>query len=82
MKKVTVLLTCIAAVFFVMNSCKKSNINGFPSGDGLVLGSYIQLDSVINASLDFSNPAATVSIKVGGYKGQPVSSINIYVATG
>ncbi len=82
MKKIIVLLTFITAVFFVMNSCKKNNINGFPSADGLILGSYIQLDSVINSSLDFSNPAATVSIKVGGYKGKPVSSINIYVATG
>lgn len=82
MKKITLLLLGLACAFFVINSCKKSDVNGFGNAKGLILGSYIQLDSIINTSLNFSDPTATVSMKVGAVKGSPVASINIYVATG
>ena len=82
MKKITLIIIGLSFAFFAIHSCKKSDINGFGSGDGLVLGSYVQLDSLINTSLNFSQPTATVSMKLGATVGSPIASINIYVATG
>lgn len=80
MKKLILLFIGFALAIFAINSCRKSNINGFGNANGLIEGSYLTLDSVITENLDFSNPSATVSIKVGSY-GDPVASINIYAAT-
>jgi hypothetical protein len=79
MKKITLIFLGIAIVLLGAYSCKKGNIYG--DSKTLLSGSYITLDSVINEQLDFSNPTATVSIKVGS-KGDPVASVNIFVATG
>jgi hypothetical protein len=79
MKKITLIFLGIVLVLLGANSCKKVAING--DSKTLVSGSYITLDSIISESLDFSNQAATVSIKVGS-KGSPVASVNIFVATG
>jgi hypothetical protein len=79
MKKIIIISFSVTLALFLVNSCKKGNIYGDKST--LVLGSYITLDSVINENLDFSNPSATVSIKIGS-KGDPVASVNIYAATG
>lgn len=69
----------IALLLTGMYSCKKSPING--DNKDLVLGSYLTLTKNINGNLDFSKPTATVSIQVGS-KGAPVTSVNVYVATG
>lgn len=79
MKKIISILSGIALLVFGMYSCKKDNINGEASQ--LVEGSYITLEKVNNANLNFSDPAATVSIDVKEF-GSPVASINIYLATG
>ena len=68
-------------VLLALQSCKKSYTNGYPDGKGLVLGSYIYYDSIINENLDFSNAAATVSMTVSS-KGDPVATVKIFVATG
>jgi hypothetical protein len=82
MRKIILLFACFVVALFLINSCKKSDINGYSEGKGLIPGEYITLDSVINESLDFSNPSATVSIKVTKKGILTVKSINIYVATG
>lgn len=79
MKKFIITSMGLALFFVLIHSCKKDNITGDKSN--LILGSYITLDSTINQNLDFSNGAATVSIKVHS-KGSPVATVNIYVATG
>ena len=79
MKRIISILSGIALLVFGMYSCKKDNING--DAKQLVEGSYITLEKVNNANLNFSDPAATVSIDVKEY-GSPVASINIYLATG
>src|SRR5580698_1592298 len=79
MKKIILSFLGFGLLLLGVNSCKKSFVNG--DAKILVEGSYITLDSIINESLDFSNQAATVSIKVGS-KGSPVASVNIFVATG
>ncbi len=79
MKKIISIIAGIALIAFGLNSCKKDNINGDAST--LVLGSYITLEKVNNTNLNFSDPAATVSIDVAEY-GAPVASVNIYLATG
>lgn len=63
----------------VLYSCKKGQISG--DSANLIEGSYLTLTKNINGNLDFSNPAATVSIQVGS-KGVAVASVNIYAATG
>lgn len=80
MKKIIISSLFIGLVFLTLHSCKK----GFISGDAssLVLGSYITLDSTINASLNISSPTSAVSISIKGFVGSPVASINIYAATG
>jgi hypothetical protein len=79
MKKIIIPFLGIGLACIVIHACSKKTINGDASN--LVEGSYITLDSSINQNLDFSNSAATVSIKVGS-KGSPVASVNIYAATG
>jgi len=81
MRKITLLIISAGIALFAIHSCKKSDINGNPSGKGLVLGSYLVLDSAINENLNFSDPSATVSIKVGS-KGSPIATVKIFVATG
>jgi len=63
----------------ILYSCKKGQISG--DSANLIEGSYLTLTKNINGNLDFSNPAATVSIQVGS-KGLPIQSVNIYAATG
>ena len=72
MKRIISILSGIALLVFGMYSCKKDNING--DAKQLVEGSYITLEKVNNANLNFSDPAATVSIDVKEY-GSPVASI-------
>jgi hypothetical protein len=79
MKRIISILSGIALLVFGMYSCKKSNING--DSKDLILGSYITLEKVTNENLNFSDPAATVSIDVKEF-GSPVASVNIYLATG
>ena len=79
MKKIIITSLSVLFALFLINSCRKSNING--DAKYLILGSYITLDSIINENLDFSNQSATVSIMVGS-KGSPVASVNVYLATG
>ncbi|HXB43107.1 MAG TPA: hypothetical protein VNV85_03585 [Puia sp.] len=79
MKKIIITISTVLFAFCLIGSCKKSHISG--DAKDLILGSYITLDSVINENLDFSDPTATVSIKVGS-KGSPVASVNIFIATG
>ena len=82
MKKITLLFIGLALLFFAVNSCKKSDINGFPSGKGLIEGSYLTLTSAGNDTLDWNNfTAGTVSLTVGSY-GEPVASVNVYVVLG
>jgi hypothetical protein len=63
-----------------MYSCRKKDISG--DYNKLILGSYITLDSTINANLDVANAASAVSIKVAKTVGVPVASVNVYAATG
>ena len=79
MKKFISILSGLALIGFGLNSCKKDNINGDYAD--LPIGSYITLEKVNNTNLNFSDPAATVSIDVAEY-GSPVASVNIYLATG
>src|ERR1022692_994148 len=79
MKKIIITSLSVLFALFLINSCRKSNING--DAKYLILGSYITLDSIINENLDFSNQSATVSIMVGS-KSSPVASVNVYLATG
>ena len=69
------------AIFFTagLYSCKKDVING--DAKDLIQGSYLTLKRKINTNLDFSVPTATVS-EVVGYYGDPVASVNVYLATG
>ena len=81
MKKIITAFLCIGLAFLLLHSCKKAGyING--TANNLVLGSYITLDSTVNASLNIASPTSAVSIIVKGYVGSPVASINIYAATG
>lgn len=79
MKKFAITSLGIGLMCLLFQTCTKKPVSGDFSS--LVEGSYITLDSTINSSLDFSNPAATVSIKVGS-KGSTVASVNIFLATG
>jgi len=79
MKKIIITTLSVVFALFLINSCRKSNING--DAKDLTLGSYITLDSIINENLNFSDPTASVSIIVGS-KGAAVASINIFIATG
>src|SRR5690242_14106462 len=77
MKKIIISPILVAVICLLGASCMKKDING--DSKNLISGSYITLDSVISENLDFSNPTAAVSIKVGS-KGSPVASVDIYVA--
>jgi len=77
MKKIIISPILVAVICLLGTSCMKKDING--DSKNLISGSYITLDSVISENLDFSNPTATVAIKVGS-KGSPVASVDIYVA--
>ncbi|MBS1607673.1 MAG: hypothetical protein JSS70_02620, partial [Bacteroidetes bacterium] len=79
MKNIFKILSGAILMLAAFSSCKKGNING--DAKQLIEGSYITLEKTNNTNLDFSNPAATVSIDVKEY-GSPVASVNIYVATG
>jgi hypothetical protein len=79
MKKLTIAFIGFALLMVMAISCKKAAIQGDPNN--FSTGSYLVLDSNINTNLDFSNPAATVSIKVSK-NGSDIASINVYVATG
>lgn len=79
MKKLIITLSSIALVLFGVYSCKKDNING--DKNNLIGGSILTLTKNINGNLDFSKPTATVSIQVGS-KGEAVTSVNVYLATG
>ncbi|WP_153798574.1 hypothetical protein [Foetidibacter luteolus] len=81
MKKLFNILLAGAAIIMLagLQSCKKDSINA--QYEDLLVGSYLVLDETVNTNLDFSNPDATVSIKVSEY-GSAVASVNIYVATG
>jgi hypothetical protein len=79
MKKIIYILSGLALLISGLYSCRKDNINGDSST--LILGSYITLEKVNNANLNFSDPAATVSIDVKEF-GSPVASVNVYLATG
>jgi hypothetical protein len=81
MRKITLLIIGFGTVLLALQSCKKSYTNGYPGGKGLILGSYIYYDSIINENLDFSSPTATVSMTVSS-KGDPVATVKIFVATG
>lgn len=80
MKRIIISIVGIGCVAVLLHACSKKNISGDSSN--LILGSYITLDSTINGILDVGNSTSTVSIKVGKYVGSPVSTVNIYVATG
>jgi len=80
MKKIIITSLTVALFYVLLHSCKKGDISG--DSKDLILGSYITLDSVINSNLDVSNAAATVSLKVAKVVGSPISSVNIYAATG
>lgn len=79
MKRILFILSGLALMAFGFNSCKKGDINGDASL--LPIGSYITLEKTNNTNLNFSDPAATVSIDVKEY-GSPVASVNVYLATG
>jgi hypothetical protein len=79
MRKIIITSLGIFLAYILMYSCRKSDIKGDSSN--LVLGSYVTLDSVVNANLDVANAASAVSIKVDKAVGEPVASINIYAAT-
>ncbi|HLZ86940.1 MAG TPA: hypothetical protein VKQ52_06870 [Puia sp.] len=80
MKKYIKASLCVGIICLLIHACSKKNISGDSSN--LVLGSYITLDSTINNILDVGNSSSTVSIMVGKYVGNPVTTINIFVATG
>ena len=80
MKKFIIPFLSMGLACIVIHACSKKNISGDESN--LVLGSYITLDSTINNFLDVSNSASAVSIKVGKYVGVPVTTINVFLATG
>ena len=75
MKKIIITTLSVVFALFLINSCRKSNING--DAKDLTLGSYITLDSIINENLNFSDPTASVSIIVGSSL-TAVASINIF----
>ena len=80
MRKIIITSLGIFLTLVLVFSCRKSDIKGDSSN--LVLGSYITLDSIVNSSLNISDPTATVSIKVDKTVGVAVASVNIYAATG
>jgi hypothetical protein len=80
MKKFIIPFLCIGLACIVTHACSKKGISGDESN--LILGSYITLDSTINGFLDVSNSTSAVSIKVGKVVGVPVTTINIFLATG
>jgi hypothetical protein len=79
MRKNIIALLSITVVLFGVYACKKGAING--DKNDLISGAIITLTKNINGNLDFSKPAATVSIQVGS-KGSAVESVNVYLATG
>jgi hypothetical protein len=80
MKQHIIKFVSLSVLFMgILYSCKKGQISG--DSANLIEGSYLTLTKNINGNLDFSNPAATVSIQVGS-KGLPIQSVNIYAATG
>lgn len=79
LKKIIAFLSIAVLLTAGLYSCKKQVISG--DHKDLIEGSYLTLSKTINTNLDFSNPAATVSIAVGSY-GLKVRSVNIYAATG
>src|SRR6186713_1287837 len=80
MKRISISVIGILLMFALAISCRKDNING--DSKNLIGGSYITLGGTLNSNLDISKPASTVSIKIKGTVGEPVTSINVYAATG
>lgn len=80
MKKLIILSIGVILLSGLLVSCRKDNQNGDPKT--LIGGSYVNLDSTINAYLDISDPAKSVSIKLGKTVGEAIKSVNIYAATG
>jgi hypothetical protein len=80
MKKLIILSLGILLLSGLFVSCRKEGQNGDPKT--LIGGSYVNLDSTINAYLDISDPTKSVSIKLGKTVGEAIKSVNIYAATG
>jgi len=82
MKQIKLLFIGIAFMLPLLNSCKKSDINGFGSGKGLIEGAYLTLTATGNDQLDYSSVAtSTVSYTVDGH-GVAIASVNMYVVFG
>lgn len=80
-KNIFAFLGIASIVLLGIYSCKKNNING--DSKDLIPSTILTLTKNINGNLDFSNPAATVSIQVGSKGGgAPIESVNLYLATG
>jgi hypothetical protein len=77
MRKNIFALLVVALAITGVWSCKKDKISG--DSKDLIQGSYLTLGALINGNLDFSNQAATVSMKVGS-KGDKVATVNVYVS--
>lgn len=77
MRKNIIALLVVALAITGVWSCKKDKISG--DSKDLIMGSYLTLGALINGNLDFSNQAATVSMKVGS-KGEKVASVNVYAS--
>ncbi|MDE3248663.1 MAG: hypothetical protein KGO82_08395 [Bacteroidota bacterium] len=77
MRKNIIALLVVALAITGVWSCKKDKISG--DSKDLIMGSYLTLGALINGNLDFSNQAATVSMKVGS-RGEKVASVNVYAS--
>lgn len=85
MKKFAIILLGVFAMFAALNSCKKTggNINPLTDVKNLGIGSYLVIDSTINANLNALSGTSKVGVVVHQYPlGEEVENIVLYATLG
>lgn len=85
MKKLAIILLGVCAVFVALNSCKKTggSINPLTDVKNLAVGSYLVIDSTINANLNALSGTSKVGVVVHQYPlGEEVDRIVLYSTLG
>ncbi|MEO6315778.1 MAG: hypothetical protein ABIU63_01935 [Chitinophagaceae bacterium] len=85
MKKILIILVAVCVAFAAFNSCKKTggNLNPLADVKNLGLGTYLVIDSTVNANLNALSGTSTVGVIVHQYpSGETVDHILLYATLG
>ncbi|MEO5683476.1 MAG: hypothetical protein ABIQ88_12585 [Chitinophagaceae bacterium] len=85
MKKFLNIIVAVSVALAALNACKKTggNVNPLANVANLGLGTYLVIDSTVNANLNALSGASTVGVVVHQYpSGEAVATIKLYATLG